>query len=127
MVSRTLTAIEVRSKLKFKQHDLIITKELSVLTKIMNLFATEKILMQHSVSSYKIDCNLLKANQVDKKSQKERNEDKEIDIKRAIEKELICKFIRINLDEKRLICMLKLLKYTITLINHLKNLLQTRF
>lgn len=62
MVSRTLTAIEVRSKLKFKQHDLIITKELSVLTKIMNLFATEKILMQHSVSSYKIDCNLLKAN-----------------------------------------------------------------
>lgn len=62
MVSRTLTAIEVRSKLKFKQHDLIITKELSVLTKIMNLFATEKISMQHSVSSYKIDCNLLKAN-----------------------------------------------------------------
>lgn len=62
MVSRTLTAIESRSKLKFKQHDLITTKELSVLTKIMNLFATEKILMQHSVSRYKIDCNVLKAN-----------------------------------------------------------------
>lgn len=62
MVSRTLIATEFRFKLKFKHHDLIITKELSVLTKIMNLFATEKILMKHSVSSYKIYCNLLKAN-----------------------------------------------------------------
>ena len=49
MVSRTLTAIEFRSKLKFKQHNLIITKELSVLKQIMNLFTTEKKLMQHSV------------------------------------------------------------------------------
>ena len=44
---RIPTAIEFRSKLGFKQHDIIMTKEQSVLKKIMKAFASEKILLQH--------------------------------------------------------------------------------
>ena len=43
------TAIDFRSKLGFNQHDIIMTKEQSVLTKIIKVFAKEKILIQHSV------------------------------------------------------------------------------
>ena len=38
----TPKAIEFRSKLGFKQHDIIMTKEQSILTKIMKVFAKEK-------------------------------------------------------------------------------------
>ena len=46
--------IEFRSKLGFKQHD-ILSEEQSVLSKITKLFSDEKILLQHSVLDYKID------------------------------------------------------------------------
>ena len=49
------TAIEFRTKLGFNQHDLIVTKEKSVLTKIMEVFASEEILLQHSAQSYRTD------------------------------------------------------------------------
>ena len=55
MDCRTPTAIEFRPKLGFKQHDLIVTIEQSVLTKIMKIFASKNILLQHSVLSYRID------------------------------------------------------------------------
>ena len=52
---RTPTAIEFKSKLGFKQYDSVMTKEQSVLTRIMKIFASEKILLKHSVLSYRID------------------------------------------------------------------------
>ena len=51
----TPKAIEFKSKLGLKQHDITLTREQSVTTKTMKLFSYEKILLQKSVSSYKID------------------------------------------------------------------------
>ena len=45
----TPTVIEFRSKLGFKQYDLIMTKEQSVVMRITKIFAREEILLQHSV------------------------------------------------------------------------------
>ena len=47
--------IEFISKLRFKQDDMILTKEQSVISKITKLFGKEEILVQHSVLEYKID------------------------------------------------------------------------
>ena len=52
---RTATTIGLRSKLGFKQDDLIMTNEQSVLTRIMKIFVNEKILLQRSVLSYRTD------------------------------------------------------------------------
>ena len=41
----TLEAIKFRSKLGFKQHDIILTKEQSVISKLTKLFSNEKILL----------------------------------------------------------------------------------
>ena len=51
----TPEAFEFKLRLGFNQHDLIMTKEQSVLTKIMKVFASEEILLQRSVLSYKTD------------------------------------------------------------------------
>ena len=50
----TPEAIEFRSKLGFKQNDIIQSKEQPLISKI-KLFSNEKILLQHSVLGYKID------------------------------------------------------------------------
>ena len=44
-----------RADLGFNQHDLVMSKEQSVTTKIIKLFSNEKILLQHAVLSYRID------------------------------------------------------------------------
>ena len=51
----TPEAIEFRSKLGFTQHDIILTKEQSMMLKITKLFSNQKILLQHSVLDYRID------------------------------------------------------------------------
>ena len=51
----TQETIEFRSKLGFTQHDIILTKEQSMISKITKLFANQKILLQHSVLDYRID------------------------------------------------------------------------
>ena len=43
------SAVNFRTRLAFKQRDPIITQEQSILSKIMAVFATEKIMLQHSV------------------------------------------------------------------------------
>ena len=48
-------ATEFRSELAFKQHDITMPKEQSVILKIKKLFAKEKTLQQNSVLDYKID------------------------------------------------------------------------
>ena len=44
-----------RRKLGFRSHDITMSKEESVTTKIIKTFSNEKILPQHSVLSYQID------------------------------------------------------------------------
>ena len=41
----TLEAIKFRSKLGFKHHDIILTREQSVISKLTKLFSNEKILL----------------------------------------------------------------------------------
>ena len=48
-------AIEFRSKLGFKQHYIIMSKEQSLTTKIIKSFPKEKVLLQYSVSGKRTD------------------------------------------------------------------------
>ena len=61
------------------------TKEQTVLTKIKKVFASEKILLQHYVLSYKIDLYFSKyrlATETDEKGHNDRNIDHEINDKK---------------------------------------------
>ena len=103
MNCRAPTAIELKTKLGFNQHNVIMTKKKSVLTKIMKVFRSEKILPQHSVLGYRIDLYLPRhklAIEIDEKGLKDKDEHEEIERQKATEKELGCEFIRIILDEK---------------------------
>ena len=93
MHSRVSTpkAIEFRSKLGFKQHDIVLTKEQSVIPKLMKTFLNEKILPQHSVLDDQIDLYFPEhklAIEFDEKGHKGRNIDYEIKRQKTIEKEL---------------------------------------
>ena len=48
-------AFEFISKLGFKQYDIILSKEQSVISKITKSFSNEKILLQHSILAYRSD------------------------------------------------------------------------
>ena len=51
MCFRTTSAQKFRTRLGFKQYDIIVTKEQSVLTRIMNSFEGENMQTQHNVLS----------------------------------------------------------------------------
>ena len=55
MGSRTTEAQKFRTKLGFRQYDVILTKEQSVLTKIKNSFKGENMQTQYSVLGHMID------------------------------------------------------------------------
>ena len=57
---RTVSTVDFRSRLGFKQQDPIMTQEQSVLAKIREAFSTEEIIFQHSVLGYRIDAYFLK-------------------------------------------------------------------
>ena len=46
--------IEFRSKLGFKQHDIVLRKEQPMILKIMKTFSNEQTLPQHYILSYQI-------------------------------------------------------------------------
>ena len=99
----TPEATEFKTRLGFNQHDLIMAKEQSVLTKTMKVFASEEILWQYSALCYKINLYFSKhrlAIEVDEKGQKDRSIDYEIKRQVEIEKELDCEYIRIIPDGK---------------------------
>ena len=55
MDCRTTSAHKFRTRLGFKQYGVILTKEQSVLTKIMSSFEGENMQTQYNVLSYRID------------------------------------------------------------------------
>ena len=55
MDCRTTSAHKFRTRLGLKQYDVILTKEQSVLTKIMSSFKGENMQTQYNVLSYRID------------------------------------------------------------------------
>ena len=54
---------EFKTRLGFNQHDLIMTKEQSVLAKISKIFANEEILLRHSVLTTKFIYTFLSIDQ----------------------------------------------------------------
>ena len=124
MHRKTPEAINFRTALRFKHHDLIMTKEHSVSTKIMKAFAIEQMKPQYFVLVYRPDLHFLEhklAVDIEEKEHKDRNINDEIERQKAIEKELGSD-PRINLDKENiLIWILKLVKYAITLKNQMKN------
>ena len=60
MDGRTTLAVNFSAGLGFRQHDLIMTQEQSVLTNIIAVFAAEKIILQYNVLGYRVDAYLPK-------------------------------------------------------------------
>ena len=82
---------------------MINTKEQTIINSIKDTFEGENIQTQYSVLGYRIDLYFHEyklAIEVDELGHTNRNINNEIERQKALEKELNCKFIRINPDEK---------------------------
>ena len=120
---RTTDSYKFRRKLGFNLYDVFNTKTQTVLESTKDAFEGKWMKTQNCVLDYKIglyfhDYKL--AIEVDEFDHCDRNGDKER--KEVIEKELDCKFIRINPDEENFDVFKAIKKYTDTLKNHLKSL-----
>ena len=96
----------MQSQKKFwgiNSHDVINTKEQTVLRSIKDAFEGEDVQAQYTVIGYRIDLYFHKhklAIEVDELGHADRNLDNEIERQKPLERELNCVFIRINPDEK---------------------------
>ena len=99
---RATSPHKFRTTLGFKQYDVILTKEQSVLSKIMSSFKGENMLTQY-VLGYRIDLyfhDYKLAVEIDENGHSDRNIDYKIKRKKIIEQELNCKLIRIDPDKE---------------------------
>ena len=125
MNCRTTSADKCRTRLGFKQYDVILTKEQSVLTKIMTLFDGENIETQYNVLSYRIDlyCYDYKlAIEIDENEHSDRNIDDKIKYKKQYNKNLVVSLLEWILTKKTVIFLELSMKYLHTLNNRLKRL-----
>ena len=106
MDCRTTMAHKFRTRLGFKQYDVIFTKEQSVLTKIMSSFEEENMqtqyVLRYRIDLYFQDYKLAIENdvEIDENGHSDRNINSKIKRQKAIEQEIGCKFIRIDLDKE---------------------------
>ena len=87
----TKPAVNFRTNLEFMQHDPIMTKEQSVLTKIVTVFAAEEIILQYNALGYRIDAYFPKYKlviELDEQGHNDRPMDYEMERQKATEKEL---------------------------------------
>ena len=92
-------------KLGLKLHDVINTKEQTMINSIKDIFEGEKIQTQYSVLGYRINLYFHEyklAIEVHELGHTNRNINNEIERQKALKKELNCIFITINPDEKDL-------------------------
>ena len=104
MDCRTDESWNFKRSLGFRLHDVINTKEQTVLKSIKDEFEGEDMQTKYSVVGYRIDLYFHKhklAIEIDELGHAERNLSNEFERQKALEKELDCIFIRINLDEKK--------------------------
>ena len=93
----------LKKNLGFQLHDIINTKEQTIINSIKAAFEGENIQTQYSVLGYRIDFYFHEyklAIEVDELGHAGRNINNEIERQKALEKEFNCVFIRINPDEK---------------------------
>ena len=100
---KTDESCNFKRNLGFRLHDVINTKEQSLLNSIQEVFEGENIQTQYKVFShgnylYFHDYNL--AVEVDELGHSDRDSNYEEERQKLIETELGCKFIRINPDEQ---------------------------
>ena len=120
MDCRTDESCNLKRNLGFTLHDVINTKEQTVINSIKDAFEGENMQTQYTVLNYRIDLYFHKyklAIEVDELGHADRNIDNEIDRQRALEREISCVFIRINPDEKDFNFFKENTKYMDTLIN----------
>ena len=101
MDCRTDESCNLKRNLGFRLHDVIDTKEQTVL-KSKDAFDGEDVQTQYIVLGYRIDLYIHKyklAIEVDELGHADRNLSNEIERQKALEKELDCVCIRINRDE----------------------------
>ena len=94
-------SISKKKNLGFTSHDVINTKEQTVLNSIKDAFEGENIQTQYSVLGYRIDLYFHKyklAIEVDELGHNDRNIDYEIQRQKTLERKLNWVFIRINPD-----------------------------
>ena len=92
-----------RLLLGFNEHDVFLSKEQSVLNKLIEAFLREEMYQQYSVLGFKIDLYFVKyklAVEIDEHGHKERDNEKELSRENVIKQKLGCKFIRINPELK---------------------------
>ena len=102
MDCRTVESCKFKRNLGFTRHDVINTKEQTVINSIKDAFEGENMQTQYSVLSYRIDLYFHKyklAVEVDELGHADRNVNNESERQRTLEKELTCVFIRINPNE----------------------------
>ena len=103
MHSRTPESCKSKRNFWFKLHDVINCKKQTVLESIKDAFEREDTQNQYTVIGYRTDLYFHEyklATEVDELGHNDRNIDYEIQIQRAIEKELGSVFIKINPDEE---------------------------
>ena len=103
MNCRTDESCNLKKNLGFNLHDVINTKEQTVLESIKDVFEGEDMQTHYSVLGYRIDLYFHKyrlAIEVDELGHADRNLSDEINRQNTIERELTCVFIKINPDEK---------------------------
>ena len=96
MDCKTDESCKFKRNLGFTLHDVIDTKEQSVINSIKDAFEAENMQTQYSVLSYRIDLYFYKcqlAVEVEELGHSDRNINDEIERQRALERELNCVFI----------------------------------
>ena len=103
MDCRTDESCNLKRNLGFRLHDVINTKEQTVINSIKDAFEGENMQTQYTVLNYRIDLYFHKyklAIEVDELGHADRNLSNEIERQKALEKELDYVFIRINPDKE---------------------------
>ena len=93
----------VRSLLRFKEHDIMKAIEKTTLESLRDTFEGENIQTHYKVFGHEIDLysyDYKIAVEIDEKDHQDRDISREIERQKALEKELGCKFIRINPDKE---------------------------
>ena len=101
MDCRTDESCNLKRNLGFTLHDVINTKEQTVINSIKDAFEGENMQSQYTVLNYRIDLYFHKyklATEVDELGHNDRSIDYEIQRQKALERELDCVFIRIDPD-----------------------------
>ena len=119
MDCRTDESCNLKRNLGFRLHDVINTKEQTVINSIKDAFEGEDMQTQYSVLGYRINLYFHEyklAIEVDEFWHADRNLNNEVEKQKALEKELGCVFIRINPDEENF----NLLKSIYEIYRHIK-------